>query len=364
MSDWKNIRKEFLKEWSLDKVKQMTLDEYTNLNKRDSFCYWLESKTTDVISIWGGSSYKFGIFKRNPDAEEKELSRWQDGDGEYGWYEKYGKDKDEAFSNVKRLIVQTIEYAIKENFDPINDIDLGCAFKWKIAFMYAPDETLLRIAKDTAFYFLRDKYLNIKTKNISTIQNELIKKKPKEKDFYEYSEDLWNEYYQSSYNENEFKKWLDGEAVSGPTINKYVSRLKKSIPKKLLQEKIYDNKISLFDLDLEDINEINEMLHKDGILSSWNNSKSVGREAGAAVGHYKKFLESSNESYQEESRNKEGENMPKYIQTKPLNQILYGPPGTGKTYKTIDKALEIILEQQPDNEIKDLLGQDNHTLEE
>lgn len=26
----------------------------------------------------------------------------------------------------------------------------------------------------------------------------------------------------------------------------------------------------------------------------------------------------------------------------PLNQILYGPPGTGKTYRTIDKALEII----------------------
>ncbi len=27
----------------------------------------------------------------------------------------------------------------------------------------------------------------------------------------------------------------------------------------------------------------------------------------------------------------------------PLNQILYGPPGTGKTYKTINKALEVIL---------------------
>lgn len=27
----------------------------------------------------------------------------------------------------------------------------------------------------------------------------------------------------------------------------------------------------------------------------------------------------------------------------PLNQILYGPPGTGKTYRTIDKALEIIF---------------------
>lgn len=34
------------------------------------------------------------------------------------------------------------------------------------------------------------------------------------------------------------------------------------------------------------------------------------------------------------------------IKNPPLNQILYGPPGTGKTYYTIDKALEIILQEK------------------
>ncbi len=52
-------------------------------------------------------------------------------------------------------------------------------------------------------------------------------------------------------------------------------------------------------------------------------------------------------------------------QTKlPLNQILYGPPGTGKTYNTINKALEIILEEEPDSEIKELLQKDTHTIDE
>ena len=48
----------------------------------------------------------------------------------------------------------------------------------------------------------------------------------------------------------------------------------------------------------------------------------------------------------------------------PINQILYGPPGTGKTYNTINKALEIILEQQMDDEIKLLLKKPNHTEDE
>jgi 5-methylcytosine-specific restriction protein B len=50
--------------------------------------------------------------------------------------------------------------------------------------------------------------------------------------------------------------------------------------------------------------------------------------------------------------------------TQPLNQILYGPPGTGKTYHTINKALEIILEKQSNDEIKQLLSQDTHSKEE
>lgn len=39
----------------------------------------------------------------------------------------------------------------------------------------------------------------------------------------------------------------------------------------------------------------------------------------------------------------------------PLNQILYGPPGTGKTYNTINKALEILLAKEPDEDIGAIL---------
>lgn len=156
MTEWKQIKEEFLKYWTLDKIKEMTLEQYTNLDKKDSFTYWLETKTEKVLGIGGGSAYKFGIFKRNPESEQKELKNGQNSDEnrEYGWYSKYGQSKEEAFIKIKKLIIKIIEASQKKNFSEIDNIDLGNTFKWKLAYMYAPEGTLLRIAQDRAFYFL------------------------------------------------------------------------------------------------------------------------------------------------------------------------------------------------------------------
>ena len=158
----------------------MKLDEYTNLERENSFCYWIETKTTEVLGIGGGSSYKFGIFKRK--AEPNELKAGQSTDGVYGWYTKYGKDKDEVFRNIKSLIIKVIECSMSKKFSQIDEIDLGNAFKWKIAYMYAPETSLLRIVSEKAFKFLAKKY-NIKSNKISTIQERLISLKQSEEDF-------------------------------------------------------------------------------------------------------------------------------------------------------------------------------------
>ncbi|MFC2748107.1 MAG: McrB family protein, partial [Campylobacter concisus] len=90
-------------------------------------------------------------------------------------------------------ILQIIKYAQNKEFENIDDIDLGNAIKWKIAFLYAPDKTLLHIVSKEAFKYLAQKN-NIKSKNISEIQKELLKNKPNYMDFYEYSSLLWNQY--------------------------------------------------------------------------------------------------------------------------------------------------------------------------
>lgn len=63
------LLKDFLHTFPLDSLQGMTLEQYTNLNKDDSFCYWLESRTYELGSIWGGSSYKFGIIDTPSDGQ-------------------------------------------------------------------------------------------------------------------------------------------------------------------------------------------------------------------------------------------------------------------------------------------------------
>lgn len=58
-----NLKKLFIEKFPLDSLRTMPIETYTNLNRKDSFCYWLESETYRLGSIWGGSSLKFGIYQ-------------------------------------------------------------------------------------------------------------------------------------------------------------------------------------------------------------------------------------------------------------------------------------------------------------
>ena len=137
MTNDEKIFKEFQERWSLEKVRNMTLEEYTGLGgaNRDHYTYWIESKLDKLGSIWGGSGFKFGIYKRNA----KDIK--ENGQGfiytkDYAWLKKYGETKDEAFAKVKSYIIKIIELSQQNQLDKIDKIDLGHSYKWKIAFHY------------------------------------------------------------------------------------------------------------------------------------------------------------------------------------------------------------------------------------
>ncbi len=159
---------EFLRVWPISRIETMTIEEYTNVGSKDTFTYWLESKLDTLGSIWGGSSFKFGVFNRN----DKKLMVSGSGrsySDEYAWYSKYGSTPEEAFEKVKRLILQVIGHVQSSRLSEIDSIDLGVAYKWKIASLYQDRENPC-----IAFVFSKDALLvNVETPSSSASYSDL-----------------------------------------------------------------------------------------------------------------------------------------------------------------------------------------------
>lgn len=247
-----DLKEEFLITWPLERVQNMTLEEYTNLNKLDSFCYWLESKTTELGSIWGGSAYKFGIYRRNN--TNKDLSEgFRKTDGVYAWHGKYGNTKDEAFSMVKDHILNIIENVQSNNLATIDTIDLGIAYKWKIAFLYS-DYNVLNIFSYNMLKVIaqeQELYLDKKV-SPSILHSNILNNKPKHIDYYRYTQELWDmasdkiEEPANEIEESVLGRNLDKQSLETPTTNKILfgpPGTGKTYKTKKLAVELIDNKV-------------------------------------------------------------------------------------------------------------------------
>ncbi|MEA3547105.1 MAG: AAA family ATPase [Thermodesulfobacteriota bacterium] len=146
---------DFLEKWPLERVRQLTLSEYTNLNRDDAYIYWLEKRLEKLGSIWGGSAFKFGIYHRD-DTKPKEPTMGKIWGETYAWAKKYGSTEQEAFQTVRERIVQIIEAVQLGNLDLIDTIDFSLGLKWKLAFLYQSREnpTIFPIFKHDCLFYL------------------------------------------------------------------------------------------------------------------------------------------------------------------------------------------------------------------
>ncbi|WP_281980766.1 P-loop NTPase fold protein [Tenacibaculum mesophilum] len=196
-----NLKQQFLEQWPIEKLRTITLEEYTNLNK-DSFCYWVEHITRNLGSIVGGSSYKFGIYKRS-DTSTLINSKKRKTDGEYAWYLKYGDTQQKAFEKIRNILIEIASHAQNDTLETIDTIDLGTAYKWKIAFLYG-NYNCLNIFKEEALKAIAKK-LKISDSNqssVSKLHRKILRLKPKNIDFFTYTSKLWKQ-YENNENSNE-----------------------------------------------------------------------------------------------------------------------------------------------------------------
>ncbi len=187
-------QKAFVRQWPLSRIRKMKLGEYTATAQKDTFCYALEFLTDENGSIRGGSAYKFGIFKREKPGKATKAQHLVT-DGSYAWYRKYGARRDAAFRQIRKEIVSLIEAAIAGDFARIDQVELGLAVKWKIAFLYAPDSLVpiysRHVLSKIAFVSGLEKAFKLP---VSALQAFLVAEKSASQSTADYALDLWQAY--------------------------------------------------------------------------------------------------------------------------------------------------------------------------
>ena len=134
---------EFQEMWPIEKLKTMTLEEYTNLEK-NSFTYWIERETREVGGSGVGSSFSFRIYRRsNKSTVYTRENRMTDGD--YCWFTELGDKPEIVFPKVRDLVIDVVEASVEGDYQKVMDVEygkFGKALQWKIAFLYNPDRFL------------------------------------------------------------------------------------------------------------------------------------------------------------------------------------------------------------------------------
>jgi len=189
------ILNDFLKTWSLERVREMSLDEYVNIENPETFCQHVENKTRSLGSIRGGQSgsLKFGIYRRkNVTVRPKNANS----DDTHSWQTTLKEDdKLTAFEKVKSNVIEVIIAAQRLDFERIENIHLFNNFKWKVAFLYS-NEGFIPIYKKEALHLIaKDLGLKITNKTkYSEVHMFIASTKPSGISVYDYMRRLYSEY--------------------------------------------------------------------------------------------------------------------------------------------------------------------------
>lgn len=181
---------EFLKVWPLARLASMTLEDYTQAGSKDSFTYWIESRLDELGSIWGGSSFKFGVFSRK-DTDDKTSDAKLSYSDMHGWYSSLGASADEAFKKVREHVAQVAKLAEQGDLDGIENFDhLDEAYKWKIAFHYQDRKSPVIVGifkKAPLEIFVGDTAAH----SMAALQKAAVAKRPAELGILEFGRQMW-----------------------------------------------------------------------------------------------------------------------------------------------------------------------------
>ena len=365
---------EFLSTWPVQRIREMTLEEYTNPNRDDAFIYWIEKRLEILGSIWGGSAFKFGIYCRK-DKTEKESKGGRIFGEQYAWMSKYGQTEKQAFKTVLARILEIIDAVQSENLDIIDAVDFSPVCKWKLAFLYQDREKprILPIyKKEWLLYYYKEIDPSAKLSKVpySLLYTSLYDRYREIGDIFEIGKELWERWEKRK--DKKVKYWAvpvswaigdteEAEALCAKTevtsedVSPFLDKLLSD------QELAESDHIAL--LIEGDVRAVGTLTNVEPGEFSWkqipvnfpselvpiptsetreldaSERKTIWDKAPATEPEKVTIAEDvplPHEEPPEESPEPSEPCIPKNI-------ILYGPPGTGKTYSTVERALQLIM---------------------
>jgi 5-methylcytosine-specific restriction endonuclease McrBC GTP-binding regulatory subunit McrB len=348
---------EFLQRWPLESLPDLTLQQYSTAGDTDTLTYWLEVLTEDLGSMWGGSSFKFGIYSRK-DKTAKESGGGSSYSTDYAWYSKYGDTPEAAFVEVKSIVLAVANAARLGDLASIDSADLGTVTKWKLAFLYQD-----RAKPCIVPMYLEDSLRRVsgmaKPASLATIHAALMAKR-NDVPLLTYGSQLWAEAerLRLAWSTERMKALLDDAEDIKPVKAATQKKAGYQLPDG--RQLAVNRESSTPTLFLEPGAWQQTAEHLVGKLEFYppDRSRHSGLEANAPrlyTGNPAVLVSvpSENDFRALLDAYLDPDNavvvqvvaaLTKKFQamTNPLNQILYGPPGTGKTYETIYAALQIL----------------------
>ncbi|RFP77113.1 hypothetical protein DY262_18300 [Hydrogenophaga borbori] len=348
----------------------MSLADYTQAGNKDCFTYWLESRTENLGSIWGGSAFKFGVYSRKDQTDKTASSNAKAFSTSHGWLTKYGGSAEEAFERVRDIVASVAEAARAGNLDEVETVDLGATTKWKIAFLYQDRQNpcVLPIFLPAALQALPGA---VPKSNCAQLHRALMAAKPEDEPLLTYGQRLWSTAEQvlhSRLSNDEVLAYLQaypGLTPIKPPTEKHAGfrcvdgrelcllRSRKT-PVIFVQPGDWTDSVPTnatnFKLKTPDDT------RSHGLTANAPSLAAPNEAAAVTVGTWEflmKLLEAytgtaapparaSKDNAMQPADEKSGHQVRIAVSHEPLNQILYGPPGTGKTYSTINAALAVL----------------------
>jgi hypothetical protein len=144
--NFKKIQRQFVQKFPLTKIRSLTIDDYVEGKRtngepnKDSFCYWVEWKTTNLGRMQGARADKFGLYCDKATQQYKYVKRFE--------------NENIAIRSLKEEIIKLIEYGRNKDLENIKKVKLSKMFKGKILFLYYPDKFVNIFSEKHVDYFL------------------------------------------------------------------------------------------------------------------------------------------------------------------------------------------------------------------